>query len=70
MSEHPSRLILAIDVPAELEGGEALDGVHAQHDRGAEVDEGHLAGGENRPDVTENWWAQAARLNLRRPFTS
>ena len=43
------RLVLAIDVPTELEGGHALDGVHADADGGAEVHEGHLAGGEDGP---------------------
>ena len=47
VGEHPSRLVLTIDVPAELEGGEALHGVHTEDDGGAQVGEGHLAAGED-----------------------
>lgn len=49
VAEDERRLLLAVEVAGHLEAGDALHGIGEDADRGQEVDERHLPGGENRP---------------------
>ena len=49
MGEDGSGLILNVEITAELEGGDALNGVHEDGDCGAVFPDRQLAAGEDRP---------------------
>ena len=49
MSENKGCLVLAVEIAGELKHGHALHRVGKDHNRGKEVNEGHLTAGEYRP---------------------
>jgi hypothetical protein len=49
VAKHEGGLVLAVDVPRHLQRADALRAVHEDADRRQKVNEGHLAGSEDRP---------------------